>query len=204
MSSLTSRSSVGSYGLSSLTSGSSSEPSHYSSRRPRTAHADSQREGYPSSLSSLTYSSPSYTTPTASSTARTSSASLTRSNSLTTMDTLTSTSESTSAPSDNTRMTTLTQPTLTVKETHSRVNKLFELAKVTQGQQYSSSRLAYIPLEILRTTAEDKPAKNLLQPGKVTTNGEKMECYGMKEMKLEERIIAINGSFLYHLCDDCH
>lgn len=52
------------------------------------------------------------------------------------------------------------------KASLSRVQKLFGLAQATQGQQYASSRLAYIPIELLRCTAEERPAANLLQPGR--------------------------------------
>ena len=49
-----------------------------------------------------------------------------------------------------------------------RVQKLFGLSSLAPGQQYSSTRLAYVPLELLRVTAEEKAALNALQPGKVS------------------------------------
>lgn len=47
-----------------------------------------------------------------------------------------------------------------------RLAKLFGTAALDPGVQYSSTRLAYIPLELLRVTAEEKAALNALQPGK--------------------------------------
>jgi hypothetical protein len=47
------------------------------------------------------------------------------------------------------------------------VQKLFGLSSLQPGQHYSSSRLAYIPLEIVSVTAEEKGAINMLQTDKV-------------------------------------
>jgi hypothetical protein len=43
---------------------------------------------------------------------------------------------------------------------------MFGLNMLPEGQPYSSTRLAYIPLELLRVTAENTAALNVLQPGK--------------------------------------
>jgi len=48
----------------------------------------------------------------------------------------------------------------------SRIQKLFGKSALAAGQAYSSTRLAYIPLELLRVTAEERSALNVLQPGK--------------------------------------
>ncbi len=78
-----------------------------------------------------------------------------------------SSSSRSSAASLSQRRSASSSGTSTEREGMVGVQKLFGKS-VGTNEPYSSTRLAYIPLELLRVTAEEKSALNALQPGKVS------------------------------------